>query len=118
MLSLLALLVACEPEVQTRTITDDGSVCVNDEGAVEVVLNGCLSSSCDTLVSATCSAELVDGVVEVHAEAVIETQGTECTDDCGIITATCELPLIEDPEGVVFELGGQTTPLDAECEAF
>lgn len=117
-LLLSLLLLACDPPVETRTITDEGSVCTNDEGDVEVTFNGCLSSSCDTLVSATCTAELVGDVVEVHAEAVIESQGTVCTDDCGIIVASCELPLIEDPEGVSFEFGGETTALDAECGAF
>lgn len=118
MLTLLALLVACEPPIETRTITDEGTVCLNDAGEAEVTFAGCLSSSCDTLVSATCTAELVDGVVEVHAEAVIESQGTECTDDCGIVTASCEMPLVEDPDTVSFEFAGETTALDAECQGF
>ncbi len=118
MLTLLTLLVACEPPIETRTITDEGSACVDDAGDIEVTFAGCLSSSCDTLVSAECTAELVDGVVEVHGEAVIESQGTECTDDCGIITATCALPLVEDPETVELSFGGETTALDAECTGF
>lgn len=114
-LSFFFLLAGCEEKITTTTLTDEGSVCVNDAGEVQVDFPGCLSSSCDTLVSATCTAELVDGVVEVHAEAVIESQGQECTDDCGFIQATCALPAIEDPETVVLSYGGTETPLDAEC---
>lgn len=103
-------------KITTKTITDEGTVCLNDAGQVEVTFPGCLSSSCDTLVSATCTATLVDGVLEVHAEAVVESQGDECTADCGIIQATCEMPLVEDPDTVVFSYAGVETPLDAECE--
>lgn len=111
----LSLLLACEPEVTTTTMTDEGTVCLNDAGEVQVTFPGCLSSSCDTLVGATCTAELVDGQLVVHAEAVIEHQGDECTTDCGIIQATCEMPLIEDPDTVVFLYAGTETPLDAAC---
>lgn len=114
----LTLLVACEPEVTTTTITDEGTACVNDEGDIQVTFPGCLSSSCDTLTSATCTAELVDGVLEVHGEAVIESQGDVCTDDCGIIQATCAMPLIEDPSTVELSYAGQQTALDAECQDF
>ena len=114
MLSLLAFF-ACSSDPTETTITDKGSVCVNDEGAIEVTFPGCLSSSCDTVASATCEATLVDGVLEVSAEAVIESEGDMCTDDCGIIQATCELPAIEDPDSVVFSYAGSETALDAEC---
>ena len=118
MFALLALLSAagCAPEVTTDTVQDKGSVCQNDAGDIEVTFPGCLSSSCDTLVSATCEATLVDGVLEVTAEAVIESVGETCTMDCGIIQATCEMPLIEDPETVVFSYAGEQTALDAECQ--
>ncbi len=71
-----------QPEITTTTITDEGTVCVNDAGEVEVTFPGCLSSRCDTLVSATCTAVLEGETVVVHAEAVIESQGEECTADC------------------------------------
>ena len=115
---LLLLLPACEPTITTQTLTDEGTVCVNDDGLVEVTFPGCLSSSCDTLVSATCEATYADGVVEVHAEAVIESQGDECTADCGIIQATCELPTVDDPSTATFAYAGESTPLDAECAGF
>lgn len=116
----LLLLTACElgPKVETTTLTDQGSVCLNDDGDVLVDFGTCLSSSCDTLISASCTAELVDGVVVVHAEAVIESEGNECTADCGYVQATCEAPLIEDPESVVFSYAGEETALDAECSGF
>jgi hypothetical protein len=115
---MLLFLLACgltDTGVKTTTITDEGEVCLNDAGEVQVHFPGCMSSSCDTLVSATCTATLVDGVVEVHAEAVIESEGTTCTDDCGYIVATCEMPLVEDPSTVVFSYAGAETALDAAC---
>ena len=118
MLSLLLLLSACDPPVEIRTLTDEGTVCLNDNGKVQVDFPGCLSSSCDTLVSATCTVTLVDGTLEVHATAEIHSQGTTCTSDCGLIQATCDMPLVEDPETVVFSYAGQTTALDAECQGF
>lgn len=112
---LLFFLAACAPEVTTTTIADEGTACVNDAGEVEVTFPGCLSSSCDTLVSATCTAELQGDTVVVHAEAVIESQGDECTADCGIIQATCPLPAVDDPSLVEMSYGGSGHPLDAEC---
>lgn len=113
---ILALFFACAPEITTRTLEDEGSVCLDDEGQVQVTFPDCLSSSCDTLVSAECTATLVDGVLEVHAKAVIESQGTECTADCGLVQASCEMPLVEDPDTVQSSYAGELTPLDAECE--
>lgn len=113
----LALVGGCEDPVTTTTLTDEGTACINDDGDVQVTFPGCLSSSCDTLVGATCEAVLVSGVLEVHAEATIESQGTECTADCGEIVATCAAPLIEDPETVTISYAGVETPLAAGCEA-
>ncbi len=116
-LLLLPLLAACalEPKITTTTITDEGTVCLNDAGEVEVTFPGCLSSSCDTLVSATCTATLEGGQILVTGEAVIESQGEECTADCGYIQATCEMPAVEDPTTVVFLYAGVETALDAVC---
>lgn len=114
-LAPLLLAFACQPKESTTTLTDEGTVCLNDAGEIEVTFPGCLSSSCDTLLSATCSAELIDGVIEVHASAVIHSIYGECTADCGIIQATCEMPLVEAPETVVFSYAGSETALDAAC---
>ena len=114
---LLVLLLACGPKVVTDTITDDGSVCVNDAGEVEVTFEACLSSSCDTVVSAECSATYADDVVEVHATAVIDREQGECTSDCGYVTVTCAMPEGV-PDTATFSFGGESTPLDAACEPF
>jgi hypothetical protein len=90
MLLLLAL-SACSDPYTTKTLTDEGSVCV-DGTDVTVDFGACLSSSCDTLVSSSCTASLEGSVVTVHAEAVIESHGTECTADCGFVITHCDLP--------------------------
>ncbi|MDP2310591.1 MAG: hypothetical protein Q8P18_31520 [Pseudomonadota bacterium] len=116
----LAFLAGC-PEgsgVTTTTTTDEGTACLNDAGEIQVTFPGCLSSSCDTLTSATCTAELVDGVLVVHGESIVDSEGDVCTDDCGIIQATCAAPLIEDPSSVMLSYAGVETPLDAECAEF
>ena len=115
----LPLVAACDlgPKVTTTTITDEGTVCLDDAGQVEVTFPGCLSSSCDTLTSATCTAELDGDLIVVHAEATIDSQGDECTADCGIIQATCDLPEGAD-SATGFSYAGEETALDAACEGF
>jgi hypothetical protein len=117
---LFLALFACDPEpkIVTETLTDEGTVCLNDAGLAEVTFPGCLSSSCDSVVESSCTVELADGVVTVHATATIEREQGECTSDCGFIQVTCEMPLIEDPSTVVFSYAGQTTDLSAECAPF
>lgn len=114
----LLLLAACEPPVTTTTLTDVGTACVNADGEIAIDFDACLSSSCDTLVSATCTATYADGVVEVHAEAIIESQGNECTADCGFVTATCELPTVDDPSTTTLSYAGESHPLEEECPEF
>lgn len=115
----LPLVAACDvgPKVTTTTITDEGTVCVNDAGQVEVTFPGCLSSSCDTLTSATCTAEIDGDLVVVHGEATIDSEGDECTADCGIIQATCDLPDGTDTS-MSLSYAGEETALDAECAGF
>ncbi|MES2644487.1 MAG: hypothetical protein V4850_33680 [Myxococcota bacterium] len=119
-LFLLALLAGCpaSTEPTVTTLTDQGTACLSDAGEIVVTFPGCISSSCDTVTSASCTAELVDGVLVVHAEAVIESLGDECTDDCGIVQARCAAPIIEDPEGVTLSYAGTETPLDEGCVVF
>lgn len=108
---LLALLAACADPITTTTITDEGTACV-DGDTITIAFPGCLSSSCDTLTSATCTATLDGDDVEIHAEAVIESQGRECTADCGFITASCELPA----GGASLSYAGDTVTLaEATC---
>lgn len=117
----VAVVVACGGvvmEPQDRSITDVQSACVDDD-TVRVQMMGCLSSSCDTLLSASCTAELRGGVVEVTGAAVVRREGTECTDDCGFIVAECDLPAGVDPEEDILVFGGDDGgPLirDAGCD--
>jgi hypothetical protein len=68
---------------------------------------------CEDLTVTTTT--MTDGVLEVHGEAVIDHQGNECTADCGIITASCTAPLVEDPATVTLSYAGSEVALDAEC---
>lgn len=68
---------------------------------VSVVVNACLSSSCDTLVASSCGATEVDGVLQLEATATIESKGNNCTADCVGVEATCTIPV---EEGEVYVL--------------
>jgi hypothetical protein len=111
-------LAACADPVTSRTLTDEGTACIDEAGDIEVTFPGCISSSCDTVVSATCSAELVDSVVVVTGEAVIESQGDMCTDDCGIVQATCAAPELPDGAEITISYAGTEVAIDAECAGF
>ncbi len=116
----LLLLLACDPasNVRSQTLADQGTVCINRDGLVQVNFPGCLSSSCDTVVKSSCTASYADGVVTVHASVTVEREGEICTDDCGAITATCEMPAVDDPQGDVFLYAGETSSVGALCEGF
>lgn len=95
-----------EDEVEPPTITtldhaDVGTACVSGsidqphEVAVDFGL--CLSSSCDQLVAASCTAEQSGADLKVTGKAtVIRTGGpdTICTADCGRVTAKCSVPAL------------------------
>lgn len=119
---LLMLLVACDGASSdsastktTRTAVDNGTACLDDSGQILVIFQECLSSSCDTLVSATCTATLEGDTLVVHAEAVIDSVGVTCTADCGQVSATCAPPLIEDPDTVTLSYAGTEHPLSDPC---
>ena len=83
------------------------------DGDLIIDFQECLSSSCDTLLSSSCSASLDEDVLMVTGAAEIESYvDTVCTDDCGFVGATCELPLIEDPATVTVSYGGVDTPME------
>ncbi len=99
-LLFLTLLAGCPsvntPGTETITTTDQGSVCLeaptaDSDGVITVDPNLCLSSSCDTLLSGTCSATLDGTTITVTSEFVVESQTGDvtCTDDCGLPTANC-----------------------------
>lgn len=121
------LLAACDGDAERRTLRDTGAACVQAQAVgvdecsvrsiepgvplrVEVDFATCTSSSCDTVLNAACRASRSGSTITVEAEAVIESEGTECTDDCGFVTASCELEAL--PEGT-YELryGDETTTL-------
>lgn len=118
-LPFLALLtIACEDPITVDTLTDVGTVCVEGD-EVTVDFNTCLSSSCDTLTSAECTATLAGDTVTVTAEAVITSQGNECTADCGLVTVSCALPDLAGVTDAKIVYAGETTNVaDATCEAF
>lgn len=100
---MLMGLVACQG-VTTTEITTLTSACADGDDLI-VQFAGCLSSSCDTLVSASCEAELSGGNLRVTGKATVDHQGRECTDDCGLISASCRIP--EGAEGsAIVQLGG------------
>lgn len=114
---MLLTLAACADPITTQTLTDEGTACV-DASTVSVDFGACLSSSCDTLVSASCTATLEGTVVTVHAEAVIDSQGKTCTADCGLVSTTCALPDLTGLSGVTFVYSGAPVAIElADCSA-
>ncbi len=99
------LMGACGDKPTTDTITSIQAACV-DGDEVRVWFAGCLSSSCDTLTSATCDAVDEGGVLRVTGTAEVTTQGTVCTDDCGFIVTTCAIPGDPDPTTTILTFGG------------
>ncbi len=74
------------------------------EGAtleVSVIVDACLSSTCDTVVSSECGFTEVDGVLQLEASATIESEGSTCSADCQAVEATCTIPV---EEGEVYVL--------------
>lgn len=125
LLSFLTVVVSCEGDAERRTLRDTGAACVNGPAfgdcsvrtispgvplRIDVDFATCTSSSCDTVLNAACHASRSGSIITVEAEAVIETKGNECTDDCGAVTASCKLEAL--PEGT-YELryGDETTTL-------
>lgn len=75
---------------------DEGMLCfrnADDEVSVDVILGDCLSSSCDRDFVGTCEYAVDADQLTLTSTFTWETaQGeVECTDDCGIPMATCEL---------------------------
>lgn len=110
----LVALSGCEGDAARRTLRDSGAACVNGPAMsfgecsvrtiapsvplqIDVDFATCTSSSCDKVLNAACRASRSGSVITIEAEAVIESQGDECTDDCGSVTASCALEAL--PEG-------------------
>jgi hypothetical protein len=113
----LGFLAGCGDPVTTTVLDDVGTVCLASDGSLVLDFDQCLSSSCDTLVVATCEAALDGTTLTVTSHAEIEHQGKECTDDCGFVTATCTGDTVTDPAGIEVDVGGTTAALEA-CTMF
>lgn len=116
-LVLVALLAACGTGKTSTTYTNEGTACVDeDAGVVRVDFQLCLSSSCDTLIDASCTATWSNGSLTVQGAATVESQGNVCTDDCGFVQTSCDLPAEADLTSGVLSYGGVQTDLaDAAC---
>ena len=108
---LLVGLFGCPEPVEVTELVDEGIVCWQN-GEMIVDFQTCLSSSCDTLVEATCTVNADGDDVPLESYARIESQGNTCTADCGFTTADCDLPDFTDTTGVTFTLGGTTVAYD------
>ena len=94
MLVLALCALGCtEPAPTVVEFVNEGALCL-DGSQIVVDWQTCLSSSCDTLTDSDCTATLDNGVLTLDSYGRIESQGAECTDDCGFASATCELPEI------------------------
>jgi hypothetical protein len=116
--ALFALLaIACDPAVVgdpvETTLDDQGTACVSD-AAVAVDFQTCMSSSCDTLVDASCEATLDGEVLTITSTGTHVSQGGMCTDDCGQATVSCDLP--DGWEAATsLTYGGASQAVDAVC---
>lgn len=99
-LSALLFSVAGCPGItrwETLTMVDEGTACLegggDDPAEVQVNADICLSSSCSRNAVGSCTASLTDGVITVESDFSWEEQinPSACTDDCGSLTATCDL---------------------------
>lgn len=99
LLAALALTSSCLPKERWEvfTKTDEGTACVEGQAdataTVFVDADICLSSSCSRNATGSCSATVDGSVISVSAEFQWEeaTGNVDCTDDCGILTAECEV---------------------------
>lgn len=110
-LAVAALASGCGASLGTevRTVTR-GDLCV-DGDTIRVRFRDCLSSSCDTVLDAGCTATWASGTVLVTAQATIERSGGACTDDCGFIDTACPLPVSADPTTDDLAFGSASQPI-------
>ena len=90
-----------QPTTKTVDHTDVGTACVSgtvdQPHEVAVDFDLCLSSSCDKLVSASCTVEQSGVDLTVNGKATVSRTGgpdTMCTADCGRVTAKCSVPAL------------------------
>lgn len=94
-----------------RTVENSGEVCLQNppdsgetdgvdtgELRAQVVFDTCISSTCDEIQDKNCSARIDGSKVVIESEAEILSKGGTCSPDCGIVSATCEVPALESGE--------------------
>lgn len=94
-------LTACGPDdTRLTNLSERGTVCVENDDTLRVNFGGCLSSSCDTLLEASCAARVSGSTTLVTASALVETLiGQECSSDCVPPIARCPIPDDADRSG-------------------
>jgi hypothetical protein len=104
MAGFLIVLAACEG-TEREEYRNSGALCLRSPmsgGVLVDVQYGCLSSSCDRLVSITCSIERSNAELRVNSLVVVDTDtGGSCTDDCGFARTSCRLADVEPGEYVI-----------------
>ena len=86
----IAACAGCGDRVERHTVESIDEVCLAGAETLRAKFATCLSSSCDTLVSATCSIARAGEEAVITGRAEIDRQGDVCTTDCGLVEATCE----------------------------
>ena len=115
-MTLIIALWACNPATETQTVTVDGfgSFCLapndtfpdsEDDGlsyaedaAVWIHIDAeiCLSSSCDTGATMSCSVSRDERDLTISSSGSYNEQlDGDCTDDCGFLTTSCETDALE-----------------------
>jgi hypothetical protein len=115
----LLLIPACIGSGDTTTFTNSGTLCFQslEDGRVEVLVRfpTCLSSSCDKATLAECQVVEDGGTIRVESRAEVESEGGECTDDCGALTANCtSAPLAPGSYSVKYGSDSASLSLPAE----
>lgn len=85
----LAACLACGDKVERHTVEKVDRVCLAEPDTIRAKFATCLSSSCDTLVSAACSIEHEGDEAVLTGRAEIDREGNECTTDCGLVEVIC-----------------------------
>jgi hypothetical protein len=118
--ALAVLLTACPEEEEAWeeiAYVDQGTVCWDaSDGVLElsVVVQDCMSSSCSRGFEGSCAASLDGSTLTLTSDIRWEnnvTPGAECTADCGIPMATCELTGVVDGS-YTLDFDGETYAID------
>jgi hypothetical protein len=102
LLLLLISMASCSDDESIR-VRDRGPLCLSSTAdgrlSVEVAFpTVCLSSSCNDVVENECTIDVAGNDIRVRSHAVIEDvsmPGGDCTADCLVVTATCEIQSLQ-----------------------